>query len=262
MRYTLTMEESTSQFFVVKQGGFEGPLHVLLDMIERRKLSISDFSLSQVADDYISQVSDMEKLPIEETANFITVCSALLLIKARTLLPGLNLTEEEKGNIDELEAHLKELQRVREQAKALMEIAGRNAMKERVTLGEQVIIFAPGKAASLNALVLKKVVLAMLERARLLTAKSPQALVGKIVNLESVITSFVTRIAKGGTFSFSKLAQDFHGHEKMETIKKSIIVSFVALLELMKRGVVNIKQTGHYGEIEISGSGLATPRYE
>ena len=90
----------------VKTEQFEGPLDLLLSLIEKRKLFISDFSLSRVADDYISHIRTFERFPMNDVANFLLVASTLVLIKSKTLLPELDLTKEEETDIDDLKKRL------------------------------------------------------------------------------------------------------------------------------------------------------------
>ena len=92
--------------FKVKIGEIEGPLELILDLIEKRKLHISDVSLSQVADEFIEYIKSFEEFPIQDSADFILVASTLLLIKSKSLLPNLSLTPEEQDNIEDLENRL------------------------------------------------------------------------------------------------------------------------------------------------------------
>ena len=65
----------------VKTPVYEGPLDLLLDLIEKRKLLINDISLAQVTDEYIARINAMHEMPVEETAEFISLAATLLLIK-------------------------------------------------------------------------------------------------------------------------------------------------------------------------------------
>jgi len=75
--------------FTVQAASFVGPLETLLNLIEDRKLSVSEVSLAEVTDAYLAYVEKLPELPLGETAQFILVASTLLLIKSRTLLPSL-----------------------------------------------------------------------------------------------------------------------------------------------------------------------------
>ena len=100
--------------FVVQTNIFEGPLDLLLTLIERRKLYISDLSLAEVTNDFISYVEKSEEFPVSESADFIVIAATLLLVKSRSLLSALELTTEEKESIDDLEHRLKLYKRMRE----------------------------------------------------------------------------------------------------------------------------------------------------
>jgi segregation and condensation protein A len=86
----------------VKTAVYEGPLDLLLELIEKRKLLINDISLASVTDEYISRVNSMESLPVGETAEFVALAATLLLIKSRSLLPTLILNDDESRDIKEL----------------------------------------------------------------------------------------------------------------------------------------------------------------
>jgi segregation and condensation protein A len=84
----------TRDIFSFKTEVFEGPLSLLIELIEKRKLLINDISLAAVTDEYMRRVAEMERSPLRETAEFIVLASTLLLIKSKSLLPILSLTEE------------------------------------------------------------------------------------------------------------------------------------------------------------------------
>src|SRR3989344_9116880 len=98
----------SKQQFHVKTEVFEGPLDLLLSLIEKHKLHINDVSLSKVTDDYISYVNAQVDFPMGQAADFILVASTLVLIKSKSLLPTLDLSKEEQGDIADLERRLKE----------------------------------------------------------------------------------------------------------------------------------------------------------
>src|SRR3989344_1771283 len=105
--------------FTVKASEFEGPLDVLLNMIEERRLSISEINLAEVCDAYLAHLDKLPNLPLGETAQFILVASTLLLIKSRALLPMLDLSEEERESVEELERRLARYALIRKAARLL-----------------------------------------------------------------------------------------------------------------------------------------------
>ena len=81
--------------FSIKTHVFEGPLELLIELCEKRKLLINDISLAEVTDEYIRRVSEMQEKSLPNTAQFIGLAATLLLIKSKSLLPVLELTKEE-----------------------------------------------------------------------------------------------------------------------------------------------------------------------
>src|SRR3954469_6101774 len=110
--------------FTVKTQAFEGPLDLLLDLIEKRKLFVSDIALAKVTDDFIEHVRKFENLPMGESAHFILVASTLLLIKSKSLLPELALTDDEQGDIRDLETRLKIYKRIKDASKHVEKMFG------------------------------------------------------------------------------------------------------------------------------------------
>ena len=68
--------------FAIKTETFEGPLELLIELVEKRKLLINDISLSAVTDEYMQTVTAMQELSLPNTAQFITLAATLLLIKS------------------------------------------------------------------------------------------------------------------------------------------------------------------------------------
>jgi segregation and condensation protein A len=91
----------------IKTETFEGPMELLIELVEKRKLLINDISLAKVTDEYMQTVRAMQELSLPHTSQFITLAATLLLIKSKSLLPVLNLTSEETASIEDLEERLK-----------------------------------------------------------------------------------------------------------------------------------------------------------
>src|ERR1700722_4197493 len=93
--------------FSVRTPLYEGPLELLLDLIEKRKLLVNDISLAAVTEEYVSHVRAQTTFPVEAVANFIQIAATLILIKSKSLIPNLSLTEEEQTDINDLEERLR-----------------------------------------------------------------------------------------------------------------------------------------------------------
>ena len=114
--------------FQIRTSAFEGPLDLLLDLIEKRKLFVSDISLAGVADEYIAHVRSLASLPIGDTAHFLLVASTLVLIKSKSLLPDLTLSGEEESDIDTLKRRLAILESMRKAGRTRVEEYGAHVM--------------------------------------------------------------------------------------------------------------------------------------
>ena len=104
--------------FKIKTETFEGPLDLLLSFIEKRKLLINEISLAKITDDYLGHIQSISDHSIGDRAEFIVTASTLLLIKSRSLLPNLSLSDEEEQNISDLEDRLKLYQKIKDNKKA------------------------------------------------------------------------------------------------------------------------------------------------
>lgn len=236
--------------YSVKTAIFEGPLDLLLDLIEKRKLFVNDVSLAQVTDDFIKYLESHDEFPLGESAEFIVVASTLMLIKSRSLLPSLPLTEEEEVSIEDLENRLKIYARVKELAGELKKLYGQKIIYEKLPSKKEVIIFSPDSKTDVKNLTeaLSRVLDSLPKKEVL-----PKAMVQKIVSLEETIEKLTERISKSARMKF----HDFAGKDKI-----SIIVGFLAMLELVKRGAIRVTQEeGRHNEIEIETDKIGVPTY-
>lgn len=243
--------------FVVKQDSFEGPLDLLLQLIEKRRLHVSDVSLARVADDYIEHIERIEEFPMEQSANFVLVASTLLLIKSKSLLPTLELTLEEEQNINDLEDRLKEYARIKELSRHVEQLFGKKPLfaSERATAPTP--FFTPSKEIGLPAL---SEAIAQIIRALPVPEKLAQAVVKKIISLEEAIDTLAERIKQGLKMSFKDFA-NAHTVQDVREARVAVVVSFLAMLELVKRGSVTVSQHKHFGDITMETGDVGVPHY-
>lgn len=238
--------------FTIKTQSFEGPLDLLLDLIEKRKLFISDISLAKVTDDFIAHIRQFENMPMGESAHFILIASTLLLIKSKSLLPELSLTEEEKGDIHNLETRLKIFQRIKEASKNVQELFGAEMIFPQSTSRTIQPVFAPAPEFTLEkALYSLKDLINRLPKKESL----PKHVVSKVISLEDMIGKLTERITGSLKMSFKQ----FTGEHKGE--KVNVIVSFLAMLELVKEGVMQVTQVKDFDDIQMETKEVGVPRY-
>lgn len=238
--------------FKVKLEAFEGPLDLLLTLIEKRKLSISQVSLSKVADDYISYISSIDDFPIRESADFILLASTLVLIKSKSLLPNLLLTDEETASIEDLEARLRFYQKIKDATKGLRSIWA-SKMLFYAEGRSYAPVFSPHEAITLQKLIsVGKDLIRVLPKAE----KLARTTVAKVISLEQMMERLSNRISASLKMSF----KEFSNFGK--TDKVNVIVSFLAMLELVKQGAIKVAQDSDFKDISIeTGSAIETPKY-
>jgi segregation and condensation protein A len=236
--------------FALKHEKFEGPLELLLDLIEKRKLFINDISLAKVADDYVAYVKSVGDFPLSESAQFVLIASTLLLIKSKSLLPSLELSEDEEGNIADLERRLALYKIYRERAAALQGIFGKQILFARVERKIQPV-FSPDASMTIsNIFESMRAVLANLPKKEFL----PKAVVDKVISLEEMISNLTSRITSGLKMSFKEFSKDKEG-------RVNVIVGFLAMLELVKQGIINVVQERHFDDIVMETESLGLPKY-
>jgi segregation and condensation protein A len=195
-------------------------------------------------------VRSQAEFPIEDAADFIQVAATLLLIKSKSLIPDLELSGEEEEDVEELKRRLIAYEKAREAAKTLGQLFGRKVM---VSAGERLPepMFAPSKDLTLPGLeaALREALTALEKEERL-----PEARVRPMVTIEEMMDTLLTRVQRALTMSFN----EFKGEAKE---KVEIIVSFLALLELVKQGAVEALQHETFSDIRITNTSTDTPRY-
>ncbi len=216
---------------------FQGPLEVLLSLIEERKMSISEISLAEVTDAYLAYVETLPELPLGETAQFILVASTLLLIKSRTLLPTLQLSEDERESVEELERRLARYALIRKAAKLLRKEWGRTpiALARRAPMREAAFSPAETSVAVLSEAMRRLV--SILPKPEALA----QAAVAPVLALEDVIVNVKQRLTSAVRTRFSELTRSRDRHE--------VIVYFLAILELVRHESVSVTQDRLFSDI-------------
>ncbi len=232
----------------VKTPVYEGPLEVLLELIEKRKLLINDISLASVTDEYIARVNSMPHLPVGETAEFISLAATLLLIKSRSLLPNLQLSDDESRDIKELQYRLALYQLIKEASGNLPRL--NLPMLYEGTPRELEPLYIPDP--SVTPFGLRSAAQTLIDGFPA-TLILPKVEVKKIVSLEDMIDKLAARISSAFKMSF----KEFSGKKE----RGEVIVGFLALLELVKQGIIKAEQEAHYGDITLEPDSVSTPNY-
>ncbi len=246
------METTETLSYKVKTAVFEGPLELLLSLIESRKLFINEISLSQVTDDYISHIRTLDSRSLSDITSFISIAATLILIKSRSLLPGIALTQDEEKSIVDLESRLKMYQVIREIIEELKTLFGKNILfsrpEKRTTTFHD--LFVPDKRISIHTI--HSQVFDVIHSLPKKEVVLPSVEIKKVFSIEEMIDSLTSRITNAMKMSFKDFAESHSGNAETHKEKKVyVIVSFLAMLELVRQGLVDVVQNSAFDDMEI-----------
>lgn len=225
----------------VKEKTFEGPLDLLLNLIEKEKLDICQISLAKITNDYLAEIQKIDTSN-ENLADFLIVASKLLYLKSRAILPVLSTEEEEE--IEDLETQLKEYKKFKELSGQFAEILDQNQRSfEPGVRNSDVNLFLPPLGVDLNYLM--NVVQEALNRIPK-PEKTEEKKVEIKVTLEEKLDHLQGLIKKSKKFSFKSVI-------KGAKTKGEIIITFLALLEMIKRKMVSVEQNKNFADITVQG---------
>ncbi|HWV23861.1 MAG TPA: segregation/condensation protein A [Thermomicrobiales bacterium] len=227
---------------------FEGPLDVLLRLIERHQLEITDVSLVQVTDQFLAHVEQLAETTPHDIAEFTMVGTRLILLKSRSLLPRPPANDEEKEpDPDELVQQLQAYKRLKQVAHQL----GKRRESDLESFGPSIsgAIRRPKHTAPLRLAQYDPSVLLRSLRRRLSTV--PQAMQTirqrRIVSIKEMISRIAELATRAGSLRFSTITDEYVSRTEVAT-------AFLAVLVLIRGRSLDASQDGLFGEIELSTS--------
>jgi len=228
--------------YQVKLEKFEGPMELLLELIEKERMPITELSLSKVADQYLEFVRNNDNIKLENLADFLTVASKMILIKSRALLPILKFDEEEEQEIEDLARQLEAFKKFKDISERLGKMSERKRISyTREGFSNIVPTFYPPE--NINAYDLKKYFLQVVSEIPVVE-KLQDELVREVVTLEQKINDLGEMIRRKVETSFSEIVSG--AEDKIE-----VIVSFLAILEMVKQKLVEVEQGELFQEIKL-----------
>lgn len=227
----------------IKIEHFEGPLDLLLQLIEEQKLEITKVALAEVTEQYIQILNQSvkDRIKTEELADFLVVAARLLLIKSRALLPFLDWGQEEEE--EDLTKQLKIYKEYLEATKAVQKMIGKKCFafsREKLLTGQDIGFAPPPKLVKDKLAQVFNEIINGLQPFLNLTTE----VVKRTVSIQEKINQIRQRI-------YSQAASRFSDILKEAKDKTEVIVSFLALLELIKQRIVSVKQNKVFDDIEI-----------
>ncbi|MCL5774904.1 MAG: segregation/condensation protein A [Patescibacteria group bacterium] len=228
----------------VKLQQFEGPLDLLLSLIEERKLDITTIALAEVTEQFLQYIKELEHLDPTVLADFLSIAAKLLVIKSKAILPSLEVEnfDDEGESAADLESRLILYKKFKEVGKHLKHLD--NKRKQgflKTPTFEQRINFFPDPTVDANRLhhSIQRVLNALKELDNL-----PKAKVKEAVSIQEKINLLKENLGQQVETRLSDLI-------KTAKNKSEVIVTFLALLELIKQRIFTADQEGLFEDVVI-----------
>ena len=237
---------------------FEGPLDLLLHLIDKNKVNIYDIPIVEITDQYLAYVKAMEKQDLNVVSEFLVMAATLLDIKSRMLLPKeVNEEGVEEDPRDELVQKLLEYKMYKYMSLELKdrEIDAGKSMYKKSTVPAEVSQYEPPVDidALLENITLKK----LNDIFNMVMAKQVEKvdpIRSKFGNIEKEEVSLPDKMDFIKDYAITHKQFSFKKILESQRTKMHIIVSFLAILELMKIGVVTIMQDGTFEDIIVTAN--------
>lgn len=227
-----------------KLQNFDGPLDLLLHLIQVAKVDIRDIFISQITEQYMQYMDDIENIDVDKAAEFISMAATLLEIKSKKLLPKPveeNLEEEDPEQ--RLIRQIEEYKLFKDATEKLKEIEDVNRLYKQPD--DSVGDYRYELPDKLDLAILTQAFYKLLQRQ---TIKAQEITERKIVKDRFTVAQKISQIKDDlitkNHFKFNELFEDDYS-------KSEIINTFLAILELLKGQFITATQTATYGEIEI-----------
>jgi len=227
--------------YTIKNEQFEGPLDLLLSLIEKEQLDITQISLAKITGAYLEMISGLQG-DSSDLADFLVIAAKLLYIKSRELIPNM-ASEEEEAEIEDLESRLREYQQFKLAAKHLEQVlADESRSYTRRAKNEAVISFTPPPGLDSSGLfAIFQEILGRTEEDKPQAAEIKQE---PKVTLEQKRDHIINKLKKTGKASFRDIL-------KSATTKVELIVTFLAILEMVKQNEVRVEQGDNFSDFTI-----------
>jgi segregation and condensation protein A len=226
----------------VKIEQFEGPLDLLLQLIEGQELDITSLALANVTEQFLDYVKQLQDKNPTHLADFLVIAAKLLVIKSKALLPTLELGIEEEESAYDLTQQLLLYKKYKEAAKYLrrFDLQRRQSWTREADFNDRVT-FVPDPEITPTVLSdsIRKLANELKEIVRL-----PQQVMAEVVSITEKIEHIQKLIAEKVETSLSSLLKDAKS-------KTEIVVTFLALLELTKQRILTVEQSSIFSDIII-----------
>jgi len=235
--------------YQVKLHVFEGPFDLLLHLIAKREVDIYEVSLADITEEYLAYIRSMQDLDLEVATEFLVVAATLIEIKAARLLPGRQVDDEDGLAISErdlLIVRLLEYKAFKEAAEELRRLTQINQgfVPRTAGPGPEFEHLAPDLLARVSAERLARIAVAALTP-KPLPVLDLSHITPIRVSVAEAIAEIRARLAERAVLGFRDITRAC-------TTRLDVIVRFLGVLELIKRGEADVAQADTFGEIVVS----------
>lgn len=227
----------------IKLKQFEGPLDLLLSLIEQQQLDITQISLAQVTEQFLAFIKQLEQKDATELADYLTIAAKLLVIKSKAILPSLEVeSPEEEESGEDLTTKLLRYKQFKEAAKYFKELDNRRQQSlTRTRVFSERIHFFPDPAV--NAPNLRLAINSVVESLKELDSL-PKAKIREAISIQEKITALQFQLSNQIQ---TKLSDLISGAKN----KEEVIITFLALLELVKQRMFSVNQDDLFNDVTI-----------
>ncbi len=224
---------------IVKQEKFSGPLDLLLQLIENQELQITEIALSEITEEYLKELEKLNEMPAEDMADFLSLASRLVYLKSKYLLPYLYEEEEEGPNLaDQLKMYKKFVDashKIEEMWLSDNKSYGRIEPPQKM---KEVLLPLNAEKNDLHQTFLQ-----VLRRLKPIDP-IPKATIDRSVSISEVVSHLRHTLKQLKKFKFSDVFKSARN-------KTEVIISFLAVLDMLKKGEVYMTQQNAFDDFEI-----------
>lgn len=244
MQNVLTLE---SNKYAIKIDNFEGPLDLLCHLIDRNKMNIYDIKISEIADQYIEYINQMEENNLEITSEFLVMASTLLLLKSKGLLPNQAEAEEEltEEQLIQRIIEYKKYKEITSKLRANYEEFSKRFFKiaEVIELPKQKLEVEYSKEILPD--LYKKLIERNNEKINQNAKNIEKIAIVETYTVASKVKEMFKELVRKPKFVFNKL------YSLSKCNKQEVVTAFTGLLELSRRNKVTTVQETLFGDITV-----------
>ena len=233
--------------YSIKINNFEGPLDLLCHLIDKNKMDIYDINISEITDQYIKYIEQMEKMNLEITSEFLVMSSTLLYLKSKHLLPKQQEDEEEITE-EELIRRIIEYKKYKEITKKLKENFLQYS-KRFYKLPEEIELPKQKIEKNYDSTIIPKIYKELLQRNTEKINENASNIekiaITETYTVGNTVKEMYRALVKFKKFTFNKLFS-LKKHDKNE-----VVTAFSGLLEMSRRNKVTTEQDELFGDIEV-----------